>query len=76
MKKGSIVFSHTKAKFDLVASIDCDKSHRVDVVSDEDGSCEWMICANGGDVESHSDRGYGQPGPAMRDGLISYFGHR
>lgn len=58
----------------ILSCIDVDLHAELYIVGDpEMGGYEWVL-VNHGDVEKHSDCGYGQRSIALRDGLIEYHG--
>jgi hypothetical protein len=65
---------HYTGTAEVLMSVDVDLHAEVLVVGDPDnGAYEWVI-VNRGDVEDHSDCGYGQKSIALQDGLIAYHG--
>jgi hypothetical protein len=65
---------HYTSDAEVLLSIDVDLDAEVLVVGQpQNGAYEWII-VNHGEVEKHSDCGYGQRSIALRDGLIAFHG--
>lgn len=66
-------FKHSNLTHELY-SMQLDFTADVVIVGAPDEGCyEWMIRTKNG-VEEYSDLGYGDPGIALRDGLIAFYG--
>jgi hypothetical protein len=58
----------------VLMTVDVDLYAEVLVVGDPDNGAYGWVIVNHGDVEDHSDCGYGQKSIALQDGLIAYHG--
>lgn len=55
--------------------IELEDDHWLEIIGDPHNACyEWLLRSESAGVIRHSDCGYGIPGIALRDGLLSYYG--
>jgi hypothetical protein len=73
MKWSSLRLKYSEA-IAILRTLDVDHDIRILVIGDPDnGAYEWAI-ERSGNIERHSDAGYGIADVALRDGLIAYYG--
>lgn len=56
-----------------VHSVDLDGNDELRIYTEGNGAYEWLLVIDG-NAGTWSDVGYGSIGPALRDGLLDYYG--